>query len=217
MQEAGSKSLPLSDSHMEPAIESSIPEERSVDIGESPYNPLHSPSREDLPPLVGAASHDESLLNNHDLDSQIKRQETELRRLRGDGNHAAREAVPLTLSAPSSHHRGHTPDVTPTSAAALDEPEGSYKSPYLNGTPPVTPPAVSTQSRGMALCKVITLAIVIVFISMLAVLFVALESELDIPVLREIRSMPEVQDFKQNHYDPLKSSVNQKMEGMFKS
>ena len=59
------RSLGLSDSVIE-----GIPEEKAVDIGETPYMPLQSPAREDLPPLPGAVStNGEELVPAGDIDA----------------------------------------------------------------------------------------------------------------------------------------------------
>lgn len=212
MMEPGSKSLPLGDSYTE-QVEPSIPEERSVDIGETPYNPLNSPTREDMPPLHGAVSRDESPPLNSELDTQIKQKEGELRRLRRDVNHVSRDTAPISLAAPSVPTAGSNHAREPPASQSVDEPDvGAPTQPSAMSSAHTAP-----QRRGLALCRAITLTLVIVFTAMLVVLMVALESELDVPVLRDIRAMPEVQDFKNHHYDPLKMSVTQKVGGMFKS
>ena len=196
-------------------IDETIPEESAVEVGDTSYAPMESPSSEPLPPLppvyidpgVGVnviAPLDLSDATPVDLDAQIEELESELERCKtGETNH------------------------TGAPPGGVDVTDGEIPSPFDDGEvdtvsdTPTTPvdPDVAAQShhqRGLSVCRALTIVFFVVFTVMVATLLFVMESELDVPVLTELRQMPELQHFKRQHYNPLKVSLARRAGRWFK-
>ena len=105
-----------------------------------------------------------------------------------------------------------TPEVPEEDTPAGIQPD----QPDATETTPSTPPVAPATASAMRCCRILTLTFLMMFTVMSVVAVFVLESELDMPVLRDIRQMPEVQDFKHQHYNPFKTTVAQRMGGWFK-
>ena len=75
-----------------------------------------------------------------------------------------------------------------------------------------TPPAL--KKKGIPWARVLSLTLLFVFMATVLLAFLVLESELDIPVIRDLRNLPEVQDFKNQRYNPFKASVTKKVNAL---
>ena len=175
---------------------------------------MESPSSEALPSLppvyidpgvgVGAiAPLDLSDATPVDLDAQIEELESELERCKtGETNHTG---APL----------GGV-DVTDGDAIPLID-DGEVETVNdVNDTPMPDDVAPSHHQRGLSVCRALTIVFFVVFTVMVATLIFVMESELDVPVLTELRQMPELQHFKRQHYNPLKVSLARRAGRWFK-
>ena len=189
-------------------IDDTIPEESSVEVGETPYQPTQSPSSETLPPLPLDFSDQTPV----DLDAQIEELQHELEKCKtGDSNHTAAppgdvdvtdgcESTTPTVEAP----RVVTPDGDTGDASSNVDADKS------------TPDAAVSHQRALSVCRVLTVVFFVMFTVMVSVVLLVLESELDLPVLTDIRQMPELQHFKHQHYTPLKATLARRVGGWFK-
>ncbi len=196
------------DSLLDGSIVQGIPEESAITVSETPYEPLDSPLREELPPLpptMSGTSPPVMVMDdmaNKDLDTQIQELQNELDRCRQESsNHVG--AAP-----PGEHQDVQVADI---SKAKPD--------PHLeNNMPPAnTVDKSSTKQKGTSYMCILFISTVFVFITMVIFGLLILESDLQMPVLTDIRQLPEVQDFKDTHYSPLKDSMAQKVGGWFKT
>ena len=193
-------------------IDETIPEEPTVEVGDTSYAPLESPSSEALPPVPPypgegvIAPLDLSDPTPVDLDAQIEELESELEKCKtGETNHKGAppgDVVDVTdggdVSSIDDAEVETAANDTVTSSVAADD---------------VAPP---NHQRGLSVCRGLTIAFFVIFTVMVATLLFVLESEMDVPVLTELRQMPELQHFKRQHYNPMKTSLARRAGRWFK-
>ena len=206
-----------------------------LQVSEAPYRPFRSPSREDLPaepiPEVDVeAATEEVLLVVKQLDTELAQQAPPTEGL--GQSEAGEGGAPLT--AVNQEPVG----VTPGDEEIKEDTQQENAEPRVETIEPEQQPADTEQPEQPAsesevqpepaagstfptaaaakCCRILTLTFLLMFTVMSLVALFVLESELDMPVLRDIRQMPEVQDFKYQHYNPFKTTVAQKMGKWFK-
>ena len=189
-------------------IDDTIPEESSVEVGETSYQPTESPSSETLPPIPLDFTDQTPV----DLDAQIEELQHELEKCKtGDSNHTTPPPgdVDVTDSCESTTQMTEAPRVV--------MPDGDAGAASSNvDADESMPDATVSQQRALSVCRVLTIMFFVMFTVMVSVVLLVLESELDMPVLKDIRQMPELQHFKHQHYAPLKATLARRVGGWFK-
>ena len=195
-------------------LDGSIPEERAVLLGETPYSPLDSPQQEDapaFPPEDGRGS-------NHtgsDLDSQIQELQNELDRCRMatvpdlESNH-----VPLE-DEPDVQEEEIRPTVASNESLLKSSPTMERLEP--NGTKPSSGGYEEPKKAGGSAKRLAAVTVVFLMLMALLLVVLVLETDLAIPVVQNIRQFPSVDSFKHDRYDPFKASMAQKVGGWFKA
>ena len=196
-------------------IDDTIPEESSVEVGEMPYQPMESPSSETLPPIPIDFSDQTPV----DLDAQIEELQNELEKCKtGDSNHTG--APPIDTDMTDGCEMLSTPATQTAGPPRVDTPvsDTSSASPPVDMVPDDTSESTPTAShqRGLSVCRALTIVFFVMFTVMVSAVLLVLESDLDMPVLKDLRHMPELQHFKHQHYNPLKSTLAHKVGGWFK-
>ena len=195
-------------------VENSIPEEHAVTLSEVPYNPLDSPQSEDLPGFP-----EEEKPRSGDLDAQIQELQNELDRCRlsttpvVDTNHIGAPELPdeeameeELRAAVAPQNEGLLKSSAPT--AAQKEPNG-MKNMGMEFEEP--------QKRSVQVCRLVALSVAFLIALLLLLMILILETDAQVPVLRDIRNFPSIQLFKRHHYDPFKAGMAQKVGGWFKA
>jgi hypothetical protein len=178
--------------------ETTIPEEEEVEIADKRYSPVSSPMREDAPPLA-----EPDIIPQADLDTQIQLLQNELDKCKVANNHVTPPPEDVDTVVPEFAEEAYVPPPVERSSIPVE-------------TPNIRDPDEELPTHGASCCKALTIAFFFLFTTMLVVAFFVLESDLDFPVLKDIRQMPEVLDFKQAHYSPLKNTVAKKVGSFFK-
>ena len=180
-------------------IDKSIPEETAVSISDTPYQPMQSPLREELPPIPGSGG---------DLDQEIEKLQTELERCK-------RENIGQGDAAPAYE------EIQPVFAAGklnAAPPGGGDQVDSRLATEPATTKSKDKKKhkktpdkKERTCCGLIWrifrffLVTFIMLAVMLCILVViAMETEAPIPLIQNIRTWPEVEHFKNEHYSPAK-------------
>lgn len=209
-------------------IEHSIPEEVPVVLADVPYQPMQSPLREELPPIPGMGQDRQPA--GEELDREIEKLQSELDRCKKANWDDKDEAPPYESitsvktsyvhSVPNDYvdgslrNRGSADannkslsQLNNSHAAALD------KKSKKNNKPIGEKPSVSA-----LLCKIFRffLVTIVMFAVMLCILaLVAMETDAPIPLVQNLRSWPELQHFKDNHYVPRKEATFTAIKGWF--
>ena len=196
-------------------FDQSIPEERAVLIGDTPYEPLNSPQQENAPPFPTEEA------ASGDLDSQIQELQNQLDQCR-------LSTVPVL----ESNHTGGVfqPDdsevleeeVRPVNVSNENHLKASPTMEHLepNGTKPASVSASSCEepSKGSGSCqRVFALTVLFLMLTMLLLVVLVLETDLAIPGIQNIRQFPSVDSFKHEHYNRIKALMLQKVGGWFKA
>ena len=185
----------------------SIPEEVPVVMSSSPYQPVDSPVKEDLPPLPGDKT--DGSPDKLDLDTQIQEltKELEMEKCKAEISGGIGDAPSPPQGDPTKENHvqeknaQNTQEKRPEAAPLLEE----------------NPEDAKAKSKGSRSClRALLISLFISFILFWILAFLVLETEVAAPVVSDIREMPEVQDFKSNHYDPFKTSVSSQVGGWFK-
>ncbi|ELT91322.1 hypothetical protein CAPTEDRAFT_180802 [Capitella teleta] len=154
------------------------------------------PSQEAAPVLA-----EPDVIPHADLDAQIQQLQTELEKCKVSRCTPPPDDVDVVVPAP-------------VESLAAEQLHLQERLPVE--TPNIRDPDEPLPQRGISCCKALTIVFFFVFSAMLLIAFFVLESDLDFPVLKDIRQMPEVEDFKQVHYSPLKNTVAKKVGSFFK-
>jgi len=195
----------------------SIPEEVPVVITNTPYEPIDSPVKEDLPPIP-MGQMDGDVPEKKDLDAQIQEltKELELEKGKVETGGIVVE-TPVVVEQRNENHVQEKKATELKNAQELKKVQElkAESAPLVNdaATPDVKVPS-SKKSRSCVRALLVSLFVTFVLMGILA--FLVLETAVEAPMVTDIREMPEVQDFKSNHYDPFKLSVSHQVGGWFK-
>lgn len=204
-----------------------LPDQTPVSLSSVPYEPIQSPSSEQLPAFPT------------DLDSEIQQLQNELERCRSEPTEGAvLTGEPDTGTGVTAEEESSTvadnngTTYTTSSPQQPDDPPPSYEE-HLQNNSSDSNHVVSSDADtldaafdadgggrrqpGLTCCKALTYVFFFLFFVMVMAVIGVLESELDVPVLKDLRQMPEVQDFKAQHYNPFKTTVMQKMGHWYKT
>ena len=72
------------------------------------------------------------------------------------------------------------------------------------------PPSKGRSMLG-CMCRMLVMMTAFVIIASIILTLLVLESDLEAPVLSDIRQLPEVADFRRDHYDPMKALMMEKL------
>jgi hypothetical protein len=216
-----------------------IPEEGALELGDSPYRPILSPSTEELPSLP---SPEENSVSSEpsapvttaahvppDLAAQIQQLQRELENCRHPENHT-HSAFPTDNATPTDSGFAESPVdvefIEPIAAIPVQSENHIPPEPLADASESAKEPenpteeipipkseTIQPKKPSRHICRAIAIGLFVAFVVLGIVALLVLESELDIPVVKDIRMMPEVQDFKQQQYLPFKSSVSHKFGG----
>ncbi|KAK2163443.1 hypothetical protein LSH36_79g04023 [Paralvinella palmiformis] len=243
-------SLLATSTPLEDPVTETIPEEGALELGDSPYRPMRSPSAEELPSLppetesASTSPISEPLVKPApvpaDLDAQIQELQKELESCRKGSGDALDTApldkadIPVGDGDDDVIVREKAIDVEqPEILVKVSEPSPSITPPTVMETAPpkvedtvnITPPVEKPPDTGPQApvqqpeprksgkrrgAMAVTMAVLFAVATLVVLALLVLESDLQIPVLKELRQLPEVQHFKQHHYMPLKSALSWK-------
>ncbi len=224
-------------------LEETGPEETAVKVADTSYQPLRSPSAEELPTFSSEIIAGELITSSPinpqgaapaDLDAQIEELQNELDKCKAEDANADK-APPEDAAVKESGIDIQGLDNQPADRKSLEEPAivaavanentasvAPEKPDEVDAGAPDSQSAVSAGAKskpprrcGKICCRAMTVAFFLVFISTVVIFFLVLESKLDLPVVTNIRQLPEVQKFKHNSYDPFKTTVSKKVGGVF--
>lgn len=184
--------LPLLENSLQDKLDESIPEEPAVEVSDQPYAPMiDSPSKEELPPLPV-----ENQESSTDLDAQIQELQNELDRCKVESNH-------LNAAYPGDGVLNNSTPTTPTGDKSA-----------MPSTP--QPASAKPKRSKLKLCCALTVAMISFAVIVGLILGVLiLETDLELPVVNDLRELPEVQDFKRLRYQPARDGVVNKVGGWF--
>ncbi len=175
-----------------------IPEDLALTLRESPYRPQQSPLREDLPPFPGGT---ESRTSPGDLDSQIEKLQAELERCRRENNATSGgEAAPAYGTLTGNPGPGHD---------QVDAGRNNPRTKKQQQQQQQHPPKEQRTCCGL-LWRILRFFLVtfIMLGGMLCVLLVvAMETDAPIPLIQDMRTWPQVEHFRQEHYAPVRDNT----------
>ena len=212
-------------------------------MSDLPYDPLQSPSSENLPPFPASSDSDPVLGDQQpDYDAQIQQLQMELDRSKseidggapdggGGGEEVEEEQIQATEAGRGTLEPppAYVERIQDDSTAALhnnNHVHGNNIHDTSSSTSTTSPETAATSSQqqsggsasGLMVCKAVTFSLLAAFFLFLITVLCVLEcEELEFPLLSTLRELPGVQDFKQQHYNPFKTTVMQKMGGWYKT
>ena len=126
------------------------------------------------------------------------------------------ESVPLMTSSPTNHIQG-PPQFPNNGNAQADVPAADVTDASHSQQAAVCRQQVpATSSRVARVCRTLTLTCLAVLTLLCVVALVTLETNADLPVLRDLRAIPEVDHFKRMVYEPWKTTVADRLRNLFK-
>ena len=190
-------------------IDHSIPEETAVSISDTPYQPMQSPLREELPPIPGSGG--------GDLDHEIEKLQTELERCKrentGQGDAApAYEDIQPVFAAGKLHAAPSRGDDLVD--ARLSEPATKSREKKKSKK---TPDKKERTCCGLAwrIFRFFLVTFIMLAVMLCILVVIAMETEAPIPLIQNIRAWPEVEHFKNEHYSPAKESTMDTVKSWF--
>ena len=204
----------------------SIPEEDAVVMADTSYHPDKSPDREEAPSMSFSFEEADTSLSapssledtQKDLDAQIQELQTELDKCRSkDANHVT-TTLPNGKGSLGNEMGESLVSVTPNNVEnhthhkeELHEDQNKSVEDHPCSGP------VSSKSRKKGVLKGILVSVIISVCLLLILSILVLESDVDVPVLNDVRNLPDVRHFKKNQYEPLKISVTKTVQGWLKA